>query len=114
MHVRILVAVAVAHVDAELHHSETVALQILSKAGVVPSFFSGFGRQVEEDEYPHDPIFIQAAHSIRDTAPCGCRLGNIVPDSRWCVVPLQARGFVSLPTAHQPSVISIICLSVRW
>jgi len=53
----VLAAGAVAHVDGELEHGETVGQEVLSEVGGGFAFLFGVGGEVEENEQPHDAVF---------------------------------------------------------
>ena len=59
---------AMAQVDRELEHCETILLQLLAKRGIRLPLFLGLGGKVEEHKNPHDAVlaepFVERCHAF--------------------------------------------------
>ena len=65
MYLGVFHACAVADVNRELEHRETVALQVLAEKSIGLLVPLCFGREVEENKYPHNPVFAETVgHNI--------------------------------------------------
>ena len=58
MHIGIFLAAAMAHVDAELKHLETVSQNILSEFSIDFLVLLCFSGQIEKDKHPHNAICV--------------------------------------------------------
>jgi hypothetical protein len=58
MHIRILAAGAMAHINTELEHLETIRQQLLPENGVGFPVFFGFCREVKKYKYPHNAVSV--------------------------------------------------------
>ncbi len=59
MHLGILHAGTMTDINRELEHRETVALQVLAEQGIGLLVPLCLGRKVEENKYPHNPVFAE-------------------------------------------------------
>ena len=67
MDLGVLHACAMTHVNGELEHREAVALEVLTEQGIGLLVFPGSRRQVEENKYPHNPVFAKTVlHDVTD------------------------------------------------
>lgn len=65
MHLGIFYAGAMADVNRELEHRETVTLQILAEKSISLLVPLCFCREVKENKYPHNPVFAETiGHDI--------------------------------------------------
>ena len=46
----------------ELKHRKSITLQVLTEIGVSLFVFLRLGRQIEKNQYPHNPIFTKTVH----------------------------------------------------
>ena len=67
MDIGILRARAVAQINRELKHCETIGHQPLAEIGVYLLLLLGFGRQIEQNKHPHNPIFAETFHQTSIT-----------------------------------------------
>jgi hypothetical protein len=58
MDVCIFAAAAMPHINAVLHHGETVLEQSFPEQGVLSPVFFGVGRQIKKNKYPQDPVLV--------------------------------------------------------
>ena len=61
MHVGILRTRAMAQVNGELKHRETILQQLLAELGCRLTLLLRIGRQIEKHQYPHNSIFTKPA-----------------------------------------------------
>lgn len=59
MDLHIIPAAAMAQIDAELEHRETIGQKVLAKAGCGLALLGSVRGQIEEDQNPHDAIGIE-------------------------------------------------------
>ena len=52
-------------IDGELEHVEAILEKFFSEGGIVFPVFFRVGRQVEENEDPHNPVFANPVHGRR-------------------------------------------------
>ena len=64
VHLGIVHAGAVPHIDGKLKHGEAIVAKKFAKKLVRLFVLLCFGRQVEENQYPHDAIFTQSVHTL--------------------------------------------------
>lgn len=62
VHVCILIAGAMTHINGELEHGEAITLQIFPEKSVSLLLFHRSGRQIKEDKNPHHAILTDPAH----------------------------------------------------
>lgn len=84
VHGHVLATRAVAQVRGKLKHREAVFDQRLPKLRIVPYVTLGFRRQIEENENPHDTIFVKphVTNQGRESSPH--RRKNISPAMMLC------------------------------
>jgi len=58
MHIRILPAAAMPHVNGILHHGKSILLQILAELGVILPVLFGFGGQIKKNKNPQDLVLV--------------------------------------------------------
>ena len=58
----ILAACAVADIDGELEHGESVRKKVFAEIGCSLTLLLGFGGEVKKHEQPHDAVFAEAIH----------------------------------------------------
>jgi len=62
MHIGILRTGTMAQIDRKLKHCKAILQELLPKEGILLPRPLGVGRQIEQYQHPHNPIFAKSGH----------------------------------------------------
>ena len=62
MHLCIVHAGTVTHIDGQLKHRETISLQLFAKKSISPLVLLGLGRQIKKHHHPHNTVLTKSIY----------------------------------------------------
>lgn len=83
VNLHVLLRGAMPDINRKLHHRKTVFLQRLAELSRMAPLGLGIGRQIEENEQPHDPIGIQPQFRHRIIPIRGMQFSSVFPRNIW-------------------------------